>query len=476
MSRRERMAPVDTTWLRMDRPTNLMVVVGIVILRGPVDIVRLERTLWGRLTAFSRFRQCVVSDLTGAWWWSDDPQCDISHHIKRVRLPAPGDQAALEQFVAGLATIPLDPRHPLWQMHIVEDYRDGAAIVVRIHHAIGDGHALVNVFLSLTDLRADAPADAPAVPLHTPAGDGIAASIEALFSPIADTIARGVRLPGAAWRESLAIAAHPMKLVDYVRDGAGMAVELASLAAMPNDSKTRFKGRPLGDKRVAWGDPIALPEVKVVSRMLACSVNDVLLTAVAGALHGYLAQKGDRTEDVEIRALVPIDLREPGKENDLGNCFGVVAVELPIGIGNPLVRLNEIHCRMEALKRSYEPAVTLGLLEALGYAPKRAQEEVFDILLSRATAVMTNVPGPQHPLYLAGSRVKQWIFWVPQAGDIGMGVSILSFDGHVQFGIMTDAAMVPDPRAIVMRFRPEFEKLLYLVLMSPWGDDLPRSA
>jgi len=475
MSRRERMAPVDTTWLRMDRPTNLMVVVGIIVLRGPVDIARLERTLWGRLTAFSRFRQRAETDVTGAWW-CDDPQLDIAHHIKRVRLPAPGDQAALEHFVAGLATIPLDRRHPLWQMHIVEDYRDGAAVVVRIHHAIGDGSALVNVFLSLTDARADAPADAPATPRHHPPQDGIAASIEALLSPIADTIARGVRLPGAAWRESLAIAADPMKLVGYVRDGAGVAVELASLAAMPNDSKTRFKGKPLGDKRVAWADPIALPEVKAVSHTLGCSVNDVLLAAVAGALHGYLAEKGDRTEGIELRALVPINLREPGKEKDLGNCFGIVAVELPIGIGNPLAMLNEIHRRMEALKRSYEPAVTLGLLEALGYAPKRAQEEVFNILLGRATAVMTNVPGPQHPLYLAGSRVKQWIFWVPQAGDIGMGVSILSFDGHVQFGIMTDAALVPDPQTIVGRFRPEFEKLLYLMLMGPWGDAPPRSA
>ena len=131
----------------------------------------------------------------------------------------------------------------------------------------------------------------------------------------------------------------------------------------------------------------------------------------------------------------------------------MLAVELPVGLENPLDRLYEVRRRMRALKQSYEPSVTLGLLAALGYAPKVVQDRLFDLLLSRATAVMTNVPGPQQPLYLAGSELKQIICWGPQAHDIGMGVSILSFNGRVQFGLITDAAMVPDPQAIIARFR-----------------------
>ena len=238
---------------------------------------------------------------------------------------------------------------------------------------------------------------------------------------------------------------------------------------MPNDSPTRFKGQPSGTKRVAWTDPISLPEVKAVSHALGCSVNDMLLAAVAGALNGYLAEKGDETEGVEIRALVPINLRSPANDRELGNRFGVVALELPVGLENPLARLHEIHRRMEALKSSYEPAVTLGLLSTLGYAPKLVQDMVFDLLLSRATAVMTNVPGPQKPLYLAGSEIKQVMVWVPQPGDIGMGVSILSFNGNVQFGLLADAALVPDPHAIVARFKPEFDQLLYFVLHGGLG-------
>ena len=184
----------------------------------------------------------------------------------------------------------------------------------------------------------------------------------------------------------------------------------------------------------------------------------MLLAAIAGAIKGYLEEKGDNTEGVEVRALVPINLRSPGSGEELGNRFGIIAVESPVGFESPIERLYEVRRRMEALKTSYEPKVTLGLFAGLGYAPQIVQDKLFDLLLSRATAVMTNVPGPQQPLYLAGSKLKQMMFWVPQSGNIGMGVSILSFNGEVHFGLITDAALTPDPEAIIARFAPEFER------------------
>ena len=235
---------------------------------------------------------------------------------------------------------------------------------------------------------------------------------------------------------------------------------------MKSDSATRFKGKPTGSKRVAWCEPLKLPEVKAVSRALGCSINDMLLSCVAGAMRRYLADKGDRTEGVEVRALAPIDLREPG-DLSLGNRFGILAVLLPVGIEHPLERLMTVRQRMLDLKTSYEPATTLGLFAALGYLPKIVQDQLLDLLASRATAVMTNVPGPTEPLTVAGSRLKQSLFWVPQTGDIGMGVSILSYAGQVQFGLITDAALTPDPEAVVSRFSEEFEKYLYYVLLDP---------
>ncbi len=238
---------------------------------------------------------------------------------------------------------------------------------------------------------------------------------------------------------------------------------------MPEDSWTRFKGKPSGNKRVAWTDPIPLQEVKAVGKALGSTINDVLLSSVAGALRQYLEEKGDPTRGVEIRALVPVDMRKSYEAGQLGNRFGIVGVELPVGIEDPLERLFEVHRRMQALKQSLEPPVTLGMFAILGYAPQMLQDRLFDMLIHRATAVMTNVPGPQIPLYLGGAEIKQIMFWVPQSGDIGMGVSILSYNGMVQFGLVTDAAMVPDPEAIIAHFKPQFDELLYYVLMAPWG-------
>jgi diacylglycerol O-acyltransferase / wax synthase len=221
---------------------------------------------------------------------------------------------------------------------------------------------------------------------------------------------------------------------------------------------------------LAWTDPLALADVKTVSHACNCSINDLMLATVAGALRGYLEENGDPTEGIELRATIPVNLRPPGSERDLGNWFGLVAVELPVGTTDAMARLREVSRRMAALKKSYEPRVTLGLISALGSAPKILQDKLFDLLLSRMTAVITNVPGPQKPLYMAGSRWRQAMFWVPQSANIGLGISILSFDGHLQFGVITDAALVPDPQAIIDRFRSEFEtyaRLTRITLNAP---------
>jgi len=462
----ERMSPVDTTWLRMDRPVNRMVIVGVMKLAPPIDLERLEQTLATRLLSYPRFRQKVEENATGSFW-VDDPHFDIARHIRRARLPGRGGKTELQSFVAELCSQPLDLAHPLWQFHIIEDYEGGAALVGRFHHAVADGMALVAVILSMTD------EDPDAEPHHWRAGHSYDEG-HSLFAPVTQAIDQGVKISADLGKLALKLLARPGKTADLVRGGAGVAAELAWLLFMPKDSQTRFKGAPCGSKRVAWTEPLALPEVKAVSRALDCSVNDMLLASVAGALRGYLESKGDPTDGVEVRALVPLNLRPSGAERNLGNHFGIVAVELPVGIADPVERLYEVRRRMIELKKSYEAPVTLGLFAALGYAPKLVQDQLFDLLLSRATAVMTNVPGPQHKLYLAGSLLEQVMFWVPQSGDLGMGVSILSFGGKVQFGLITDAAVVPDPEAIIARFRPEFEQLLYFALMGPWAGDAPE--
>ncbi|HMN70866.1 MAG TPA: wax ester/triacylglycerol synthase family O-acyltransferase [Rhodoblastus sp.] len=464
MSKAERMLPVDTAWLRMDRPNNLMMIMGVMALRGPVDVAALATALEERMLAHRRFRQRAVTSPAGAFW-VDDRDFDIARHVQRVRLPGRGGEKALQAYVAQLASEPLDHNHPLWQMRIVEKYEGGVAIVSRIHHAVADGIALMQVMLGLADDGAEA---RPA----THGGHHDEGWLSSLTAPVAEAASLGLNVTRGALREALALATNPLRAARLMKTGAGVAGELAWLLAMPSDSETRFKGKPHGAKRVAWTRPLRLHEVKAASAALDCSINDLLLACVAGALRGYLEDKGDETQSVEVRALAPINLRPPRAEHELGNRFGILAVELPIGMADPLERLDEIRRRMLKLKNSYEPPVTLGLFAALGLAPKIMQDQLFDLLISRASAVMTNVPGPQKEITIAGAPVTQVMFWVPQSGDIGMGVSILSYAGNVQFGLITDAALTPDPEAIIGRFEREFESYLYHVLLeaAAWAD------
>ncbi len=462
MTDAEHMAPVDTTWLRMDRPANLMVNNGVFIFGGPLNLDRLEAALAERLLAIPRFRQ-LVEERSGDYWWREAPTLEVRRHIKRVRLPGKGDRAELQNYISDLVSEPLDKTRPLWQIRIVEHYEGGAALVVRTHHAMADGIALMGVLLSVMD-------DGGRAPWTFGVSRSDTHRRRWLSIPGAETIHEALELTSDVLRQAKQLASNP---VNTIRSGAGIAGELAHLLLMPQDSPTRFKGKPSGDKRVAWTDPVPLAEVKTVSKALGCSINDLLLASVAGALGHYLRLKGDPTEGVEIRAVVPVNLRTAQEADQLGNRFGLVGVELPVGIENPLWRLQEVQRRMNELKQSFEPAVTLALYAALGFAPKVVQDRLFNLLTSRATAVMTNVMGPRHPLYLAGAPLKQVIVWVPQTGDIGMGVSILSFNGMIQFGLMTDAALVPDPEAIIKHFKPKFEQLLYIVLMGPWRNEAP---
>jgi WS/DGAT/MGAT family acyltransferase len=467
--RREKISAVDTAWLRMDRPSNLMMICGVLIFAERIRVGRVARVIEERFLKFHRFRQRPVPGL-GATYWVGSSSFSIDDHIERVALPGDGSTAELQALVSSLASTPLDPDRPLWQFHVVEDFAGGSAIIVRIHHCYADGIALVRVLLSMTDA---APAGPPAMPFKAPPRRGADAEdpLAELLRPVSGVLKLARKVGATLVEKGADIWRDPSKATTLAEQGGALTAEIAKLALMPQDAATRFKGTPGVEKRVAWAQPIPLDEVKAVSKALGASVNDVLLSCVAGALRGYLAAKGDVTEDVMVRALVPVNLRPLEKAYRLGNQFGLVFLELPLGIDNPVERLYAVRANMNGLKDSFQPILALGLLAAMGAGPRLLQEQLLQLLARNATAVMTNVPGPQQPLYFARARIERFLFWVPQSGDIGMGVSILSYAGQVQFGLIADRTLVPDPEDIIARFAPEFEKLVLTALMAPWPRD-----
>jgi WS/DGAT/MGAT family acyltransferase len=472
---RVRLSPVDTAWLRMDAPGNLMMIVGVDLLEGPCDAPRLKRLLENTLLAYPQFRSRVVMDPSGAWW-EEDADFDLDHHLVRIGLPGKGGKAELQKLVATLAGQALDPMRPLWQFHLVENFDGGHALIVRIHHCIADGIALIGVLLSMTTDRPDAPDPDLARPARHEAGEGdwwdpwlkpfTQGTVKALDAT-GDIASKVLQAYGAVLSDpNLAGEA----ATEYARVATQVSKDIIGLALMQTDTATSLKGRPGGAKVVAWNEPLPLPDVKAVGKALGCSVNDVLLACAAGAIRGYLLARGDDLEGAELRAMVPVNLRGPGKPKSLGNKFGLVPLLLPVGIEHPVERVLEVHRRMHELKEGYMPVIAMAILGMTGLAPRMVQKQVLDLLASKATAVMTNVPGPQQALYMAGSRMKQMMFWVPQSGDIGMGVSILSYGGAVQFGLITDKKLCRDPQAIIDRFAPEFENLVHAVLLMPWDE------
>ena len=470
--RREPMSRVDTAWLRMERPTNPMMITGVLMFAEPMSLVQLKKVIQQRFLAYKRFAQKPVEGATGAQWVEDE-HFDLDWHVRLSGLPGKGSPAAekkaLERFASQLASSPLDPTKPLWQFHLVERYQGGSALVARIHHCYADGIALVQVLLSLTDTSRDS----------SKASRLDKAWLKQDAEPVARRVGavdKYMKLGGKMLKQGMAMYRDPTLAGLIAKEGGEIARELVTALALPDDPPSLLRGRLGVSKRVAWAEPLDLEEVKAVGRACECTVNDVLMAAAAGALRGYMLERGEALDGMTLRATVPVNLRPLEHAKKLGNHFGLVFLELPVGEANPLRRLERVADCMNQLKNSRQAIVAYGLLAALGVAPPPLQELALEMFSRKASAVATNVPGPQQALYMAGCTLRDMMFWVPQTGSIGIGLSILSYRGQVHFGLISDARLIPDPDNVIRRFGAEFDKLLYLAMMGNWDERLDAEA
>ena len=448
MARREPMSSVDRAWLMMDDPTNPMVINGFWIFKELLQYEHVLAVLEERLLIHERFRQRVVAHrgaLRTRAYWEIDPEFDLRAHVGRVVLPAPGDTKTLNDTVARLLSDPLDLNRPLWAFTLIEGYGGGSVFFGRIHHCIGDGAALVKVLLSLVDASA---AELPEKrsPLRAPTGGAARAG-----TTILQEGGKRVRRPS----DLLSLAARGGELAGK------FAAVLAKLALMRTDDKTAFKGEVGVGKVVAWSEGISLDDVKFVKNTMGATVNDVLVAAMAGALRRYVEARGDNPEGKEIRAMVPVDIRGP-EDTKLTNRFALVYLPLPIGIADPIDRLFETKRHMDAIKQSPEALVTYQAIAGLGVVSDKIARSVRGYYAGKVSVVLTNVPGLSQKLYFAGKLLDTIVFWVPQSGSIGVGISIFSYGGQVNIGLITDRGLAPDPDTIIAAFQAEFDSLLCL--------------
>jgi len=427
---RESMRGVDAAWLHMDEPTNLMVINGLMFFESPMKRATLEDILNNRLLKFKRFRQRITEKkwFLGTPRWETVPQVDMNYHLQEITLPDPGDDATLRKVVDQWLSKPLSYDYPLWQVLLIHNYKSGAVVYVRIHHCIADGIALVKLLLSLRD------DDNDMEPNH-------------FFRKMKFD----KRLKLFSQKKSFL-----GKVIQFLLE----AFSIIRLALYKPDPRTIFKGKLGVEKCAAWSDAIPLREIKEIGKANQATINDVVLSAVSGALHQYMKEKdAPISEDLNIRAAVPFNLRDPEEELELGNNFGLIFLSLPVGIKDPLQRLEALKVRSRQLKQSPQPLGVLGVLGLIGRLPHVFEKLVVQFFGTKLTAIMTNVPGPPEAVKIANNKIDRILFWVPQSGRAGMGVSIFSYCEKIWLGISTDKGLVPDPERLIELYYQELERL-----------------
>lgn len=421
----------DVAWARMDVPGQPMVVTLVLLLDRPLTEERVRMTLRSRLLPLERFRQRVAW-VGGRYRWLEDAPLDWSAHLERVRLPEPADQRTLEEQVGRWAGEPLVFDRPLWRCYLVENCGAGCALVFRAHHCIADGVALLRVFLALTDR---APGSGPATLAERREQARLAAKTGRLLGP-----------PPGRWAR--------------LRWSAAFGAALLRQLCLGPDPRTALRGRLNGRKRVAWSAPVPLTDIALIRERLGGRVNDIMLVLVMGALGRYLLARGGLKKNMAIKLLVPINLRPYQEDIRLGNEFGAILLKLPLTIADPVERLREVRRRMDRIKGTPEALANRLILDLARWLPGWLERLVLRGFGMKATAVMTNVPGPERPLFLAGAPLGRVLAWVPQIAGMGIGLSVLSYAGAVTLGVTTDSGVVADPWELVAGFEAELARLL----------------
>lgn len=422
---RERVAAHDAIWLQ-DSAANPMIINAVCTLDsvGVDEIRRLwsERVLDGpRRERFARLRRRVVR-LRSGFAWEEDPRFDVARHVREAATPRVEGQEGLERLVSELAPRPLPDDRPPWEVLVVPDCGDGAsAMIVRLHHVLGDGMGLLPVLFSLLDDYGDS-----------------------LVRPAPVVRAR----PGVVRRALTGPLSVPW---------------LVLRRAFSSPDRSALHGQALsGVKRVAWSRPLELGVWREARLSLGATVNDLLTAAVGGAIRRVLRQHGD--EHVEaVRASVPVSVRPPGEPPRLENCFATVFLPVPLAPAGLAERVAATKRAMDRLKGSVEPlAMYFAVSAALGLLPDGVSRRLVDHLANRCTLVMTNVPGPSGRLAMGGRAVREMVFWVPQRAGIGLGVSLFSHGGRLVVGVMSDAAVLEDPRRLLAAIDAELGELAAL--------------
>jgi len=469
----ERLSNLDASFLALETPETHMHV-GAVALFGPgpltasngVDIRRVRTLIEARLDLIPRYRQRLATvPIEGGPVWVDDEDFHLDHHVHHVALPHPGTYEQLKDLAGRFMSQQLDRGKPLWELNVVEGLENGGfAIVTKIHHCMVDGISGIDLMAVLLDFTetVELPEPTPWTPRPAPTGTELAVrevarSVSSLVASLGDlpTLGTHIGTTTSEWKHKV-------------------RASMASLGSgwLTPTGRTPLNG-PVGMGRLFDWLELPLPEIRRIKSHYKVSVNDVMLSIVAGGVRSYLMSEGGMDEEeldtTEFRVMAPVSVRTRGDRGTMGNHVAMWLLTLPIGEPNPVERLVDVHQATQVLKET-DQALGAATLVATATGAPSPVVSLAARLASRArpfNMTVTNVPGPQFPLYMLGSPMLATYPLVPLWKSHGVGIAMFSLIGRVFIGLNTARDLVPNPSLIADALTQAFEELVATLPSQP---------
>lgn len=451
-----RMSAEDAWFLYFEKPDAPLHIGSVCIFEGDIPLEKVRANMDARMHLIPRYRQrAVIPPLfAGHPTWEDDPAFSLERHVRQVTLPSPGTRTQLIELASELFAPMLPRDRPLWDITVVNGLEGGrTAYVNRVHHCLVDGVSGIELLLATLDMVPNPdPTPPPDEPWHpaTPPSP-VQSWADAMFEQWSEN----VRLATEFQQQMLDVRGQTKRMTDFAR-----ALEVALPAAFRQSSKAIWNKPVGGKRRTAWTE-MSFQEVRGIRGALGGTVNDVMLTILAGALGRYLRSHGHKTDGVTVRVQIPVNVRREDQKGQLGNRVSMMLPDLPVGIEDPATRLQAIRAEVERLKAADQANAFDALLRVASNLPAayHALAGMGGVPAGALNLVCTNVPGPMIPLYSVGHRMIGHYPLVPLAGDLGIGAGITSFDKHLYFGIMSDPDILPDVELIAEHAAADFRDL-----------------
>jgi diacylglycerol O-acyltransferase len=441
----ERLSGLDASFLHLEEEATPMHVGSVMLFEGEQpDYEDVLRFVEERLDQVPRYRQRVafVPFGQGRPRWTDDPHFNLRYHVRNTALPAPGTEEQLRNLAGRVFAQPLDRDKPLWEMWFVDGVEHGRhAVIAKNHHAMIDGIAGVDLMSVLLDTEPE--------PQSNGRSNGssrwLPAPMPSRSQLLAEALVERAVVPGEIVRSARALVRRPLGIAKSVGRSLVGAGALAWAGIKPAPS-TPYNERVGPHRRFAWARA-CLADFKQIKDSLDGSINDVVLTVVAGALRRHLERRGEDVDDLDLKVFVPVSIRSEEQRGETGNQVAGIIATLPVSLSGVLARFDSIHREMQGLKESGQALGASVLTGLAGFAPPNIMtvaSRVASRLQRAVNLVVTNVPGPQHPLYIQGRELRDFFPMVPLAQNMALNIAILSYNGRINFGLTGDWDLLHD--------------------------------